>query len=84
MKRLQPFLCDTGVSQNELPLWTSHCFRRGSGVDVLESKGVSAMVAHGEWADSRAAQPYATTDEQRAVSFAAAVVAIDASDDDLD
>ena len=59
-------------------------FRRGSGVDILESHGVAAMVAHGEWADPRAARPYASADEQRAVSVAAALLSVDNSDDDLD
>ena len=49
---------------------------------MLETRGVAAMVAHGEWSDPRAARPYASADEQRAVSFAAALTQIDASDDD--
>ena len=82
MSRLQPHLVESGVPCGELHLWTSHCFRRGSGVDVLECHGVKAMVAHGEWANPRAARPYATAEEQHAVAFAAALLEIDASDDD--
>jgi hypothetical protein len=84
MSRLRPFLLESGVAQDEQHLWTSHCFRRGSGIDVLEANGVAAMVAHGEWADPRAAQPYASAEEQRAVSLATALMAIDASDDEAD
>ena len=84
MHRLRPLIQESGVPESELHLWTSHAFRRGSGVDVLESQGVAAMVAHGEWSDPRAAQPYASLEEQRAVSLAAAAEAIDASEDDFE
>jgi hypothetical protein len=53
-------------------------------VDILESQGVGAMVAHGEWADARAARPYASADEQRAVSVATALLSIDHTHDDPD
>ena len=42
------------------------------------------MVAHGEWANPRAAEPYASADEQQAVRLAAAQYSIDDSDDDQD
>ena len=84
MNRLRPLLVETGISEDTLSAWTSHCFRRGSGIDVLEQHGVSAMVEHGEWADPRSALPYASAEEQRAVSLAAALGAIEASDDDIE
>ena len=84
MSGLQPFLLESGVPYGELSRWTSHCFRRGSGVDVLEERGIAAMVSHGEWADPRSARPYASADEQRAVGLAAASLVVDASDDDDD
>lgn len=84
MARLQPFLQASGVPADQLSSWTSHCFRRGSAIDVLEHQGVAAMVAHGEWANPRSAEPYASAEEQHAVQLAAAMWAIDGSDDDPD
>ena len=43
--------------------WTSHVFRRGSAVDMLQSKGVAPMMQHGEWGSEAAAHPYASLDE---------------------
>ena len=40
------------------------------------------MLAHGGWADPRSAEPYATADEQLAVSMAAASQLADISDDE--
>ena len=75
---------ESGVPEAQLQEWTSHCFRRGSGVDVLAERGVAAMVEHGGWSSARAAEPYATADEQtdRLLSSSAAL-AIDLSDDDV-
>ena len=84
MNKLHAHLLETGVPAAEIHLWTSHCFRRGSGVDMLEDKGIRAMVDHGEWSSARAAEPYASSDEQRAVALAAAALCVDDSDDDLD
>ena len=39
MRRLRPFLPESGVPREELHQWTSHCFRRGGGVDILEQHG---------------------------------------------
>ena len=82
MCTLQPLLLETGIPESALAFWTSHCFRRGSGVDVLEDRGLRAMLAHGEWAGPRSAAPYASSDEQRAVGIAAASRVVDASDDE--
>ena len=82
MHRLRPILLESGIPPAEMSRWSSHCFRRGSGVDVLEEHGISAMVHHGEWADPRSARPYASADEQRAVGLAAASLVVDASSDD--
>ena len=51
--------CDLGYVRD----WTSHVFRRGSTIDILQSKGVAAMMHHGEWGSEAAAQSYATIDE---------------------
>ena len=51
---------------------------------MLEDKGIRAMVEHGEWSSARAAQPYASADEQNAVAIAAASLCIDDSDEDCD
>ena len=83
MQRLYPCLQATGVPHQQVHEWTSHCFRRGSGVDVLEAHGVAAMVAHGGWSDPRAAEPYATADEQHAAGMAtSALLVMDLSEDD--
>ena len=82
MVRLRPAIIETGVSEQQAQSWTSHCFRRGSGVDVLEAQGVAAMVRHGDWANARSAEPYASRDEQFASALAHARWAVDASDDD--
>ena len=82
MRRLRPLLMETGVRAEAADQWTSHCFRRGSGVDTLESEGVSAMLEHGGWASPRSAEPHASADEQRAVAFAAAQLMVDDSEED--
>ena len=51
---------------------------------MLEDKGIKAMVDHGEWSSARAAEPYASSDEQHAVAIAAAALCVDESEDDLD
>ena len=50
---------------------------------MLEERGVEAMLRHGDWSDRQAAQPYASADEQAAVSLASACQFIDVSDDDM-
>ena len=61
--------------------FTSHCFRRGSGVDVLEAHGRKAMLDFGQWSTPSAAEPYATADEQTAHAMGVALA--DFSDDDV-
>ena len=58
--------------------FTSHCFRRGAAVDILESHGLSAMLRFGQWSSPQAATPYASADEQAAMDLALA----DHSDED--
>ena len=82
MERLRFVLLETGEVVGNLPLWTSHCFRRGSAADVLRAQGVKAMIDHGEWSSSRAAEPYASRDEQDASTIALASWLIDVSDED--
>ena len=63
--------------------WTSHAFRRGGTVDVLQSKGTVAMMAHGEWAAESSAGAYASIDEIDSEKLRAACQSmIDLSDDD--
>ena len=83
MQRIRPLLVMSGVPASEVGQWTSHCFRRGSGIDVLEHQGINAMVAHRGWASPKSAEPYANADEQRAVTFAAAQLIVDDSDDKI-
>ena len=83
MRRLATALQATGVPQQELSHWTSHCFRRGSGIDVLNKSGVAEMLKHGQWSSPRAAEPYASRQEQEAALLATAAWVIDASDDDV-
>ena len=82
MRRLHPPLIAIGIGEADLHLWTSHCFRRGSSIDVRCARGVRAMLSHGQWGSAQAAEPYASADELFAVSIAAAQRAIDLSDDD--
>ena len=60
--------------------FTSHCFRRGAGVDVLEAHGLKAMLSFGEWSSPHAAAPYASSDEQTARALGTALA--DFSDED--
>ena len=66
-------LKDLGVPQADR--YTSHCFRRGAGVDVLEAHGLQAMLSFGQWSSPQSAEPYASSDEQsaRALGHAIAV-----------
>ena len=82
MGKLRPALLLSGIAEKHLGMWTSHCFRRGSGLDVLEDRGLKAMLAHGSWSSPNAAAPYASRDEQQAVGLAAACMVIDKSDDE--
>ena len=66
--------------ENEVGEFTSHCFRRGAAVDVLEKHGLKAMLQLGEWKTPRAAEPYSSADEQFATAMGH--VMADASDDD--
>ena len=69
-----------GLQVRDAELHTSHCFRRGAGVDVLETHGLRAMLEHGQWSTPRAAEPYASADEQTAQAMG--VGAIEFSDDE--
>ena len=51
---------------------------------MLGDRGINAMVDHGEWSSARAAEPYASSDEQKAVAVAAAALCVDDSDEDID
>ena len=63
--------------------WTSHVFRRGSAVDILQTKGVAAMMKHGEWGSEAAAHSYATLDEIDTQKLRAACCSmVDLSDDE--
>ena len=60
--------------------YTSHCFRRGAGVDVLKAHGLKAMLDFGQWSTPSAAEAYATADEQTAHAMGVALA--DFSDDE--
>lgn len=60
--------------------YTSHCFRRGAGVDVLEAGGLQAMLRFGQWRSPTSAEPYASSDEQAAQALGTALA--DLSEDD--
>ena len=70
-----------GLNISDAACFTSHCFRRGAGIDVLEAHGLSAMLDHGQWSSPRAAEPYASADEQTAQAMGTCLV--DNSDDEL-
>ena len=59
---------------------TSHCFRRGAGVDILESHGLRAMLRFGQWRSPQSASAYASLDEQAATGLGR--LCADLSDDD--
>ena len=60
--------------------YTSHCFRRRAGVDVLEAQGLKAMLEFGQWRSPSAAGAYASMDEQTAHGMGVALA--DFSDND--
>ena len=63
--------------------WTSHAFRRGSSVDILQAGKVNAMMKHGEWSTETSAHSYATLDEISTQRLRASCVSmVDLSDDD--
>ena len=53
--------------------FTSHCFRRGAGVDILEAHGLKAMLEFGQWKTPAAAEAYASADEQAAHAMGTAL-----------
>ena len=68
MASVQSLLRDLEVPGAET--YTSHCFRRGAAVDVLERHGLQAMLRFGQWRSPGAATPYASQDEQTAIGLA--------------
>ena len=74
---LPPNVLDYGLD------WTTHVFRRGSTVDILQTQGVSAMMRHGESCSEASARSYATSDEIDTAKLREACISmIDLSDDD--
>ena len=78
MRGVVGLLKELGVPHAER--YTSHCFRRGAGVDVLESHGLQAMLTFGQWSSPHSGEPYASADEQAARALGHAIT--DGSDDD--
>ena len=78
MARIQGILSKLGIPNADE--YTSHCFRRGAGVDVLETQGLKSMLEFGQWSSPQAAAPYASIDEQTAQALGTALA--DQSDDD--
>ena len=60
--------------------FTSHCFRQGAGIDVVEAHGLLAMLEHGQWSSPRPAEPYVSADEQTAHAMGASL--LEFSDDE--
>ena len=60
--------------------FSSHCFRRGAAIDVLEEHGLKPMLQFGEWKSPQAAQSYGSADEQFARAMGS--VLADLSDDE--
>ena len=78
--------CSSCLSARELDYvrdWTSHAFRRGGAVDILQTKGMEEMLQFGEWASVRSASSYATPDEisSQVLRMASAAI-IDLSEDE--
>ena len=69
-----------GLGVKQWDKFTSHCFRRGAGVDVLEAHGLQAMLCFGQWSSPQAASSYASMDEQTAQALGETVA--DMSEDD--
>ena len=69
-----------GLGVRDADEYTSHCFRLGAGVDVLEAHGLVAMLDFGQWRTPRSAEPYATADDQTARAMGSSL--IDFSDDE--
>ena len=78
--RFQVLLRAAGVPPDVCPQYTSHAFRRGVGVDILERQGLPAMLAYGQWQTPRSAASYATWDEMDRQAIG--TLTADASDED--
>ena len=78
IRDFQVALADDGIA--DLAGWTSHSIRRGSGTDVLYSRGVLHMLKHGEWGGLDSASFYASLDEMHAREVASR--ALDLSGDE--
>ena len=78
MQGIVSLLRDIGVPDSQA--YTSHCFRRGAGVDILEAHGLHAMLRFGQWRSPQSASSYASYDEQTAVALGR--LCADLSDDD--
>ena len=76
MRKVRDIINTLGV--RDVATYTSHCFRRGSAVDILERHGLQAMLRFGQWYSPFSAAPYASLDEQAAAGLALA----EASDED--
>ena len=76
MSKVQGILKTLGVP--DVATYTSHCFRRGSAVDILERHGLQAMLRFRQWSSPFSAASYASLDDQAAVGLALA----EASDED--
>ena len=78
MRQFQDFAVACG--ETAVHEFTSHCFRRGAGIDVLEAHGLKAMLTFGQWSSPQAAMPYASADEQTARALGTALA--DLSEED--
>ena len=80
-EKLRALLAEAGVPAAELPLYSSHAFRRGSAADILHAHGLNAMLHHGEWNSMQTAMHYVSKDEVDRSALGAAVAEM--SDDDF-
>ena len=79
MRQVVELLRALGVA--DASVYTSHCFRRGVGVDVLETHRLKAMLEFGHWSTPRSAEPYASADEHTAQAVGCTLV--DFSDENI-
>ena len=61
--QLWNLLAAVGIPKEVCPEYTSHAFRRGVAVDILERQGLSAMLQYGQWQSVRSVSRYASWDE---------------------
>ena len=72
MRHFVDLLRDLGVT--DASSFTSHCFRHGNAIDVLEEHGLAPMLKFCQWSTPAAACPYPSADEQTARALGRALL----------